>query len=153
MNKSISQRIDSSFLDHDLSPLPLIIVFVGYWLPIEWLLHANTTMNTHTTIEKIFILGSSITLNYFAIAIYLSIFLYTVGLTHKFFQKTYRHMIKFEMIFASNFVCFIVTSFSIKSVYYPETSIGLYIKLMILLVFLCSAGAVVSIFFCKFVPV
>jgi len=49
-----------SGLDHDLSPLPLFTVCVGYWLPLEWMLRGTPLLTNMSFGEAFGVLAASV---------------------------------------------------------------------------------------------
>lgn len=56
-----------ALLDHDLSPAPIFAVFLGYWLPLEWILNASILRGT-TSFELACTIATSAVFNFGLVA-------------------------------------------------------------------------------------
>lgn len=56
-----------ALLDHDLSPTPIFAVFLGYWLPLDWMLNSGLLRGT-TTLELVYSIATSAIFNFGLVA-------------------------------------------------------------------------------------
>jgi arylsulfatase len=50
-------------LDHPLSPAPLIVVFVGYWMPLEWMLNGEALTTNFSLLERLHVAMAMVLVN------------------------------------------------------------------------------------------
>ncbi len=83
-------------LEHDLSPAPIFAVFVGYWLPLDWLL-SNGILGGASPLEKAYAIASSAVFNYGLVALVLSGLIYLIAGTLYLFKFSLRGMVRTGM--------------------------------------------------------
>ena len=100
--------------DHELSPMPLFTVFLGYWLPLAWLLRGLPQLGNTTLLEKCQAIGSSVLLNFGPVAIGTALLIYLGSLLSLFTRTPYRHVVRWWMNLAANLLILATTALTIK---------------------------------------
>jgi len=111
----------NSMLDHDLSPMPLLTVILGYWLPLDWILRgwtlfSNATLDNISLLEKFQAVGSSVVLNFLPTALVLALIVYLSCSFPIMRQSTYSLSIRWGMNFVANLVALATTAIAIKRI-------------------------------------
>ena len=47
------------FLQHQLSPVPLVVVCVGFWLPLDFMGDFNTILAIPTTVGRLYLIAAA----------------------------------------------------------------------------------------------
>jgi len=50
--------------EHPLSPTPLIVVFLGYWMPLEWILRWEILLGNASWMERLHVISTSVVLSF-----------------------------------------------------------------------------------------
>ena len=104
----------SQLLDHDLSPMPLLTVFLGYWLPLDWMLRGWAALCNTTLLEKCQAVGSSILLNFMPAVLGVAFLVYLVSGLFVLARGPYRPTVRLGMNLVANFLILAITALSIR---------------------------------------
>ena len=119
-------------LDHDLSPLPLVTVFLGYWLPLDWMLRGWATMANSTILEKAQALGSSVLLTFLPVALGVALLVYLGSAFSLMTQARYSNTVRWFMYLAANFIALISTALAGKLLLMGEQTAPPLSKIIVL---------------------
>lgn len=92
----------NALLEHDLSPMPLVTVFLGYWLPLEWMLRGWVMLGSTTPLEKCQALGASVLLNFLPAALAVALLIYLGGALSLFARVPYPRAVSWGMGHGAN---------------------------------------------------
>ena len=101
-------------LGHDLSPLPLVTVFLGYWLPLDWALRGWGALGNTTLLEKAQVLASSVLLNFLPMALGMALLVYLGSTFSLLTMANYSSTVRRAMNLVANFVALAVTALAVK---------------------------------------
>jgi arylsulfatase A-like enzyme len=108
-----------ALLDHDLSPAPIFAVFVGYWLPLDWMLSSGILAGA-TALERAYAVASSAVFNYGFSGVVLSALTYLIAGTVSLFGFPFRVLVRRGMGFCTLLVFLSVTALSLKRLTFQE---------------------------------
>jgi arylsulfatase len=72
-------RFWSKILDHRLSPAPLVVACVGFWMPLEWMHYGQDVIGQAPWIERVHAIAASVWLNFLPTALLMAIAIYAVA--------------------------------------------------------------------------
>jgi arylsulfatase A-like enzyme len=81
--------------NHPLSPAPLVVVCVGYWMPLEWMIRGESTLGNSTWMEGLHVVAASALINFFLAALAAATSAYVfAGLIFLLFRIPFRQAAK-----------------------------------------------------------
>ena len=69
MNVAVLMKRLRELVNHPLSPAPLVVVCVGYWMPLEWMLRGESIIGNCTRMEGLHAMATSVLINFLPAAI------------------------------------------------------------------------------------
>ena len=122
----------NAILDDDLSPMPLLTVILGYWLPLEWILRAESQLGNITLLEKFQVFGSSVFLNFLPATILLAAVVYLGGTLSIPTRFAYRRVIHWWMETTANLLVLLVTAVGTKRLLIGPATAPVMVKGLVL---------------------
>jgi arylsulfatase A-like enzyme len=68
-----------AILNHPLSPVQLVVVFVGYWMPLEWMRYGADVIGNSTWNERALVIAASVFLSYLPAALLVALGVYPLA--------------------------------------------------------------------------
>jgi arylsulfatase A-like enzyme len=65
--------------NHPLSPIPLVVVCVGYWMPLEWMAKGDSILGNSTGMEVLHVIATSVWMNFFPAALFVAASAYALA--------------------------------------------------------------------------
>jgi len=124
------------FLNHPLSPAPLVVVCVGYWMPVEWMTSGEKFLYSRTWIEIAHVVATSALLNFFPAALLTAAVAYVLaGVISLLFRVSFKHAAEKSIDFLT-LLAFIYCTERMLTVYSPHlAAIPGWLNAVILFIF------------------
>ena len=105
-----------SGLDHDLSPLPLFTVCVGYWLPLEWMLRGTPLLTNMSFGEAFGVLAASVAIYFVPFTLLVALLIYLAAPAALLASIPYRRAVRFGMDLVANALVIVITYKTMREV-------------------------------------
>jgi arylsulfatase A-like enzyme len=127
-------------LNHPLSPAPLVVVFVGYWMPLEWFLRGDASLTNCTLSQVLHVVATSALLNFFPAALLTAAIAYVLaGAISLLFRVSFKHAAEKSLGFMAFFVLLGATAEIVNYSIFSLLSAPAWLKAVIVsILLLCS---------------
>lgn len=104
-----------NLLWHPLSPAPLVIVCVGYWMPLAWMIRGGSLLGQATWIEWSHVIATSALFNFFPAALMGAAGAYALaGVISLLFRASFKQAVAKSLDFVTLFALFVCTAKLLK---------------------------------------
>ena len=98
----------------ELSPMPLMVVILGYWFPLEWALRGWAFLGNTTAYYKLQVLGTSVLFNFLPALLIATLMVYVGSLVISLFRLPYGNVVRYGMNGVANLLALTTTALAIK---------------------------------------
>lgn len=125
---SILKRL-RNLLQHPISPAPLVVVFVGYWMPLAWMVRGGPLLAYSSWTERSHAIATSILLNFVPAALLCAAVAYALaGLISPLFRTSFKQAAAKSLDFITFLLFFASTAELLKDLIIGELPAPVWLK-------------------------
>src|ERR1700738_4090650 len=100
MSLAVQEGRFRELVNHPLSPAPMVVVCVGYWMPLEWMIRGESMLGNSTWEASVHVIATSALMNFFPAALLAATSAYVFAALFSLlfripFRQTAKHFLEF----------------------------------------------------------